>query len=288
MPETMSTAQRTDRPASRVVGRDAGPAGRIFRVLAGLTGLIPVIVTLDDVGAVLAGLGWLVVVAAVFVGLVALLRSRLDGSRDRQLNPWAGSAILLLPIMAYPFGLIPDGPVVGVRLFTDSSVLLAGVTGYGGLEMAALPALVLRFRPRLYSQYNVVDLVENAPARARNRTVAVVAAGLGLLAFSWFWIVPNTVVDGSPLAGAREATGDLDVVFAALVVVVAGMLAAVGVTAVGDRAWALTALLVLFGAGAVVGAMPDALYAVIILAGLGTAVAALRHRSRKPGAPARA
>ena len=288
MPETMSTAQRTDRPARREVGRDAGPAGRIFRVLAGLTGLIPVIVTLDDVGAVLAGLGWLVVVAAVFVGLVALLRSRLDGSRDRQLNPWAGSAILLLPIMAYPFGLIPDGPVVGVRLFTDSSVLLAGVTGYGGLEMAALPALVLRFRPRLYSQYNVVDLVENAPARARNRTVAVVAAGLGLLAFSWFWIVPNTVVDGSPLAGAREATGDLDVVFAALVVVVAGMLAAVGVTAVGDRAWALTALLVLFGAGAVVGAMPDALYAVIILAGLGTAVAALRHRSRKPGAPARA
>jgi hypothetical protein len=118
--------------------------------------------------------------------------------------------------------------------------------------------------------------------------VAVVAAGLGLLAFSWFWIVPNTVVDGSPLAGAREATGDLDVVFAALVVVVAGMLAAVGVTAVGGRAWALTALLVLFGAGAVVGAMPDALYAVIILAGLGTAVAALRHRSRKPDAPARA
>lgn len=278
----MSTAQHTDDSAPRMVGRDAGPYGRIFRVLAGLTGLIPVLVKMDDVGAVLAGLGWLALVAAVFVGLVALLRPWLNGTRGRRLSPWTGSALLLLPVMAYPFGLIPDGPVVGVRLYTDGSVLLSGLIGYGGLEMAALPALLLRFRPRLYSQYNVVDLVENAPARARHRAVAGIAAAAGLIAFAWFWIVPNVVVAGSPLAGARDATAALDPVFAALVVVVAGVLAAVGVHAVGGRAWALTALLAVFGAGAVVGAMPDALYAAIILAGLGVAVATARRRVGSP------
>ncbi|MEV6599742.1 DUF6410 domain-containing protein [Actinoplanes sp. NPDC051346] len=279
MRETKFTAQ-----PPRVVGRDAGPGGRTFRVLAGTTGLLPVIVKLDSVGAVLAGLAWLVVVAAIFVGVVALLRPWLDGSRERVLSPWTGSAILLLPLMAYPFGLIPEGPAVGVRLFTDGSVLLAGLIGYGGLEMAALATLVLRTRPRLYSQYNVIDLVENAPTRARNRPLARAASTLGVLAFSWYWIVPNLVVKGSPLEGAKETTERLNGVVALVIVGVAVLLAAARVSiATGRTAWALVALLVFFAAGAAVGAMPDALYSAIIVAGVAVAVAAVvRPRASRP------
>lgn len=268
-------------PQPRVIGRDAGPAGRVFRILAGLTGLLPVIVKLDSVGEVVAGLAWLVVVAAVFVAVVAVLRPWLDGSRERVLSPWTGSAIILLPLMAYPFGLIPDGPAVGVRLFTDGSVLLAGLIGYGGLEMAALATLVLRTRPRLYSQYNLVDLVENAPERARNRPLARAASALGILAFSWYWIVPNLVVDGSPLDGLRETTQSLDPVVALVIVAVAvGLAVAKVATTTGRTAWALVALLVFFAAGATVGAMPDALYAAIILVGLVVAVLALVRRDK--------
>ncbi|MFI5495839.1 DUF6410 domain-containing protein [Actinoplanes sp. NPDC051859] len=274
-------------PQPRVIGRDAGPAGRTFRILAGLTGLLPVIVKLDSVGEVLAGLAWLVVVAAVFVGVVALLRPWLDGSRDRVLSPWTGSALILLPLMAYPFGLIPEGPAVGVRLFTDGSVLLAGLIGYGGLEMAALSTLVLRTRPKLYSQYNVVDLVENAPERARNRPLARAASVAGMLAFSWYWIVPNLVVNGSPLDGLRETTRSLDPVVALVIVAVAAALAAARVsTTTGRTAWALVALLVFFAAGATVGAMPDALYSAIILVGLVVGIVALfRRRTPEASSP---
>ncbi|GGQ80872.1 DUF6410 domain-containing protein [Couchioplanes azureus] len=281
MRETMFTAQ------PRVTGRDAGPGGRAFRILAGATGLVPIIVKLDGAGAVLAGIAWLVVVAAAFVGIVALLRPWLDGSRERVLSPWTGSAILLLPLMAYPFGLIPEGPAVGVRLFTDGSVLLAGLIGYGGLEMAALATLVLRTRPRLYSQYNVVDLVENAPERAQRRPLARAASTLGILAFSWYWIVPNLVVEGSPLHGAKETTERLDGVVALVIAGVALLLLAARVTTTtGRTAWALAALLVFFAAGAAVGAMPDALYAVIILTGAVVAVAAaVRPRASRPSRP---
>jgi len=275
---TISTAE-----SPRVVGQDSGPAGRTFRIIAGATGVLPVVVKMDRPGEVLAGLAWLVVVAAIFVSIVALMRRWLDGSRDRRLSPWVGSTILLLPLMTYPLGLIPDGPAVGVRLFTDGSVLLSGLIGYGGLEMAALATLVLRFRPRLYSQYNVVDLVENAPAQARNRPLAAVASTVGIVAFSWFWIVPNLVVNGSPLQGAKDTTTDLNVVAALVIVVVAALLAAARVNSIGGRAWALTALLVFFGVGASVGAMPDALYSGIILVGIVVAIAtAVRPRAPQP------
>jgi hypothetical protein len=293
----MVDVRNTGRPAGtavvahRVIGRDTGPVARAFRVVAGGTGVMPVIVQLTDssVGEVAVGLGWLLAIAALFTGVLALLRPWLEGRTSGGLTGFAGSALLLLPLMTYPLGLVPEGPSVGLRLYTDLSVLLSGVIGYGGLEMAALPTLLLGYRPVLYSQYNFVDLVEQPPAGlVRFRPAALAASALAIVGFVWFWIVPNVVVADGPFESAKPGVAALDPAAAGLIVL-AGILLALRALA-GDRSGRLlSGLLVVFGAGALVGAMPDALYAVIILGGLITAIARLTTRTRqtRPQSPER-
>ncbi|AWZ09477.1 MULTISPECIES: hypothetical protein [unclassified Streptomyces] len=128
-------------------------------MLAGATGVIPVIVQLVDgsLADAAIGLGWLVVVSGVFIGALALMRPWLEGRTSGGLTGFAGSALLLLALMTYPLG------------------LLAGLIGYGGLEMAALSTLV---------------------------------------GFVWFWIVPNVVVEDGPFGSAKAGVADLDPVAA--------------------------------------------------------------------------
>jgi len=284
---TIERAKGTGFPRRRLVGRDAGPVGRLFRVAFGTVGLIPVIVGLTDssAGEVAAGLGWLVAIAVAFIAVLALARPWLEGRTASGLAGWPGSALLMLPLIVYPLGVLPEAPTVGLRLYVDGSVLLAGLIGYGGLEMAALSTLVLGYRPVLYTQYNVVDVVERSPAVARIRSVAVAAVVLAVIGFAWFWIVPSIVVEGGPFDAAKPTVTSLDPVAAALIVVAGPLLLLAGRGAAAGRRvrWALAGLLVVFGAGALVGAMPDALYAVIILVGLVTGAVRLVTRSRRGG-----
>lgn len=286
VPKTSAEATSTGIAAQRVIGRDAGPIGRLFRIASGIAGLIPIIVILSDntTGEVLAGFAWLAVVAGCFIGLVALLRPWIQ--RYPAVSAWAVSGLLMLPLLAYPLGLVPEGPVAGIRLYTDLSVLLSGLMGYGGLEFAALPAMVLRYRPVLYSQYNAVDLVERSPSLARLRPLALVASTAAMVGLVWFWIVPGFVAEGGPFESVRAAAFDLNWLFAIVIVVAGLLLATADAAVIGRYRWALAGLLVVFGPGALVGAMPDILYAVIIVIGLVYAVRLLFWRRTAEPAPA--
>ncbi|SFQ64749.1 hypothetical protein SAMN05421810_111156 [Amycolatopsis arida] len=276
-----------------VIGRHAGPVGRVFRVITGLVGFLPVFIILRGLSTteVVVGLVWFVVVAAVVVAALALMRPWLAGRESGGLTGFVGSAILLLPMAAYPMGLLPEAPTIGLRLYTDFSVTLSGLIGYGGLEMAALPSLVLGHRPVLYSQYNMVDLVERRTLTSGRSPLAVLAGVLGVLGFAWFWTMQfwfTTVpefVTGSPDARVPEVPAAV-APFAAAAIVLAGLLLLLidRRAAAGRRWWwPLGAVVVVFGIGAPVGAMPDALYAVIILAGAVIGVRRLLAR-RRPAA----
>ncbi|MFE9770413.1 DUF6410 domain-containing protein [Streptomyces sp. NPDC005931] len=266
-----------------VLGRDAGPAGRAVRAAAGgaaLTHLLTTKAPDHSGGEILAATGTALVLAVGYTGLLALLRPLLTRGAPHGLSGWPGGALLLLPILLYPIGVLPDGPALGVALYVEFSVLLAGATGYGGLELAALPALLLGRRPVLYGPFNAVDLAERGMRGRRHGTPERTAGALATAGLAWFWVVP-------PLAAVRGGFGDA---FDALTVLdpaacgallIAGVLLALPAPGPARLRRLRAGAFALLGLGGAVGAVPDVLWPAIILTGLVIAAVRLASGGRR-------
>jgi hypothetical protein len=150
-----------DRSPGRV-GRDLWAAGRVARILAGILFLAAsfgTAVTFHLISpAGLLGIAGTVVVAAVVytIGTWALA-DRLLARTD----PWLAALALVLPLAVVAvLPVTPPAISVGLDAYIAISLLTQAVTGYGGCEIAGIPALVLRRRFTVYCALNGVDLVD--------------------------------------------------------------------------------------------------------------------------------
>lgn len=177
-----------------VIGRDTGPAGRILRLLAGLAGLGLLARRLNG-----ASMAQIALVAVFFLLLVVVYSVvwRLLGDRViSRISPWITSGVLLLPVLAY--GTNPGGSSFfnGIAATMSVSLLVNAASGYGGVEVAAIPALVWRRRYPTYSPFNTADLLERAirdrSAGALPAVVAAVSALICVGVFVGYWLVPLT------------------------------------------------------------------------------------------------
>ncbi|MHC0432274.1 DUF6410 domain-containing protein [Streptomyces sp. O3] len=278
-----------------VIGRDAGPAGRAVRALAGaaaLTHILTAKVPDHSTGQLLAAAATAVALAAAYTALLAVLRPLLTRGARGGLAGWPGGALLLLPMLLYPIGVLPEGPALGVALYVELSVLTAGLSGYGGIELAALPTLVLGYRPVLYGPFNAVDLAERSMRRRWHGTPERVAGGLAVAGLGWFWIVPPLASVSGGVGDAFDALTALDPV-AGGAVLIAGVLYALPAAGPARLRRLGAGAFVLLGLGGMVGAVPDVLWPVTILAGLVTGLVRLRSagpreaRALAPAAAAR-
>jgi hypothetical protein len=157
------------------VGRDLLPGGRAVRLLAGLLFMASVAdgLLMESAGP----LSWRTVGLVVFVfalaaagytALVAVLGKRVLV----RIDPWLGAIVLYAPlaaILSLPF--VPGWADVGASLYIGVSLVAEAVIGYGGCEIAGIPALVLRRRYTIYCLFNSADLAERA-LLGRSRWVA--------------------------------------------------------------------------------------------------------------------
>jgi len=165
------------------VGRDLLPGGRAVRLLAGLLFLTSVAGGLQTGAA--GPLSWRTFGLVVFVFALAaagytLLVSVLGERVLVRTDPWLGAIVLYAPlaaIVSLPFA--PGWTAVGASLYIGVSLVVEAIIGYGGCEIAGIPALVLRRRYTIYCLFNSADLAERA-LRGRSRWVAGV---LGLVTF---------------------------------------------------------------------------------------------------------
>ncbi|MFC3997695.1 DUF6410 domain-containing protein [Nocardiopsis sediminis] len=179
------------------LGRDMGPAGRVFRLITGVLGLLLLYYRLPHDGSayghVLWMLGSFAAVAAAFIVVYGLLRDRFIG----RVNPWITAGLLQAPILVYPFDIGPAPFHDALAMYTSLSLLLNVVIGYGGLEVAALPSLVWGRRHPLYSPFNAVDIAERAfahrPRTAAGRALWAAAALVTAFVFVGFWLIDYVV-----------------------------------------------------------------------------------------------
>ncbi|WP_159054580.1 DUF6410 domain-containing protein [Streptomyces dysideae] len=223
------------------------------------------------------GLGLVVAYTAV----VAVLRPVLGRGAGRGLSGWPGGALLLLPMLLYPIGVLPDGAALGVALYVEFSVLAAGLSGYGGLELAALPALLLGRRPVLYGPFNAVDLAERGIRRRRHRAPERIAGVLAVAGLAWFWVVPPLAAVRGGFGEAVDALTVLDPVAAGALLAAAALLAVPAPGPARLRRLRAAAFLLL-GLGATVGALPDVLWPAIILTGLAVGAVRLAAAPARP------
>ncbi|BCL16770.1 DUF6410 domain-containing protein [Micromonospora sagamiensis] len=182
----------SDTPADRrfVIGRDVGPVAGWFRIIFGLIAVASLWYRVDkalDGGELAMMVVWFAVVAAVYTAVIWFF-GRID--RFRGVSPWIPSALLQLPMMLYPMGIGSDPLHQALAVYTTIGVLLCGVARYGGLEVAALPMLLLGRRTVLYSPFNAVDIVEQAFRREQTRGV-MWATSLALTVFvliEYWWV----------------------------------------------------------------------------------------------------
>lgn len=172
-----------------VIGRDVGTVASWFRILYGLIAVASLWYRVDrdlDASGLAMMAVWFVVVAAVYTAVIWFF-GRI--ARFRGVNPWIPSALLQLPMMLYPTGLGSAPLHQALAVYTTIGVLLCGVARYGGLEVAALPMLVLRRRSRLYSPFNAIDILEQGFRRERSRgamwTTALALTVLVVLQYWW-------------------------------------------------------------------------------------------------------
>ncbi|WBB81501.1 hypothetical protein O7606_09140 [Micromonospora sp. WMMD882] len=173
-----------------VIGRDVGVVARWFRIAYGLIAAASLWYrvgdALDASGLAMMAV-WFVAVAAAYTALVWFF-GRVE--RFRGISPWIPSALLQLPMMLYPMGLGSAPLHQALAVYTTTGVLLCGMMRYGGLEVAALPMLLLRRRSRLYSPFNTIDIVEQAFRRSPSRGV-MWATALALTVFvvvEYWWV----------------------------------------------------------------------------------------------------
>lgn len=189
-PASRSTANAA---AQRVIGLDVGPAGRGFRLLIGITGLV---LLYYRIAVLHVSASYLTELAISFVAivLVYLVACKLLDRFFAKANPWVSAAILLLPISVYSLG--KTGTTTpfhnSIALYMSLSLLVNAVIGYGGVEAAAIPAVILGRRHQMYSPFNTVDVGERAfsGGPAGRRVVDLLAGVLTGLVFVLFWFVP--------------------------------------------------------------------------------------------------
>ncbi|MFI6823854.1 DUF6410 domain-containing protein [Micromonospora sp. NPDC050187] len=188
-----------------VIGRDAGTWSSWFRVLLGLTSFANLRYRIDaalDGRELVMVVVWLTVVASAYTAVVWFF-GRID--RFRGVSPWIPAALLQLPMLLYPMGIGSDPLHQALAVYTSLGMLLCGAMRYGGLEVAAVPMLVLRRRSRIYSPFNTVDIIEQAFRRERTRGVMwATALALTVFVVLAYWWVPLLL----SVAPVKDQLGD--------------------------------------------------------------------------------
>ncbi|MFJ5225043.1 DUF6410 domain-containing protein [Streptomyces sp. NPDC088400] len=174
-----------------VVGLDMPPAGRVLRLLFAA---VAVWYRVDrdsrfDGAYFLRTVLCFVLVAAVYTVVYRLLSAWL---LDR-VSPWTGTALFLLPSLAYPLDIGPAALHDGLGLYTLLGFVLCALTRYAGAEVTALPTLVTGRRHRLYSPFNIADRAELAFRASPGggwRPWWVVSAVVTGCYFAAVWVLP--------------------------------------------------------------------------------------------------
>lgn len=260
-----------------VIGRDVGTVASWFRILYALIAVASlwfrVDKALDASGLAMMAL-WFVVVAAVYTGVIWFF-GRME--RFQGVSPWIPSALLQLPMMLYPLGIGPAPLHQALAVYTTLGVLLCGIMRYGGLEVAALPMLLLRRRSRLFSPFNTIDIVEQAFRRERSRGFMWVTA-LALTVFvllEYWWVgLSLSVPPVKDLIGESIRLPGFWALLLVVPVLWFAVLAARGrdryrAVPLGER-WPGLAALTLFVLMPMLGTrqVPDSLWAIIMFVGL--------------------
>lgn len=180
-----------------VLGRDAGPYGRIARILVGAW------LILAGVGqATRGGFGIIdaVELAGYTVGAVLLYTAvtYLLGERLlTRLNPWTATAMLLLPVVALTalsvILPVPATLLAALYLYVGLSIVLIGIIGYGGCEIIGLPVVLLRRRYTVYCAMNAIDAAERSLTEGRRGPAERAAALLALFAGLYYFLLQPLV-----------------------------------------------------------------------------------------------
>lgn len=165
--ESTQTTHNADEPF--VIGCGIGPVGRWFRLFLGVYTLIFLVlnrfylhpVALQVLPAfVLSVAGYLLLIVALHFGVFALWGE----SVASKLNPWARTAayIGIFPIVFAFLRILPPALQEAMGLYWGISLILLFLMRYGGCELIALPALVLKRRFAVYCPFNAIDAIERA------------------------------------------------------------------------------------------------------------------------------
>ncbi|MEJ3750908.1 DUF6410 domain-containing protein [Actinomycetes bacterium KLBMP 9797] len=261
-------AEATHPPESGfTIGRDLGPAGRLFRLTFGLAAVASLAYRVDDhhdAGGAALVLAYLALIVAGYLALFWVL----DRHVLRRANPWTGSLLLQLPTMLYPLNIGPLTFHDALAAYSVVGLLVCAGAGYGGMEAAALPSLVFRRWHRLYTPFNTADIAERALVSRRGSVWAVCAAAAAVFAFVAFWIFPLLLTVPPLESGILDLPPAL-----ALVLLVPAILFAV------RRQYLAAVTMVVLVPLSAGRQLPDVLFGVIMLVGL---ILGVRDLVRRP------
>lgn len=170
-------AQTNEAKSSFTLGLDAGPIGRVSRLILG--GLIPIYSIIRLLLNSDLTLGFyaqaMLYFAAIF--LVYLAAHYFLGERLlARINPWIGTLILVgPPSVALLFRLGPGSFQIALALYIAISLVLNFIMSYGGCEVMAFPSLIFRRRYVVYCPWNVVDLADKVIEDSRAKSLASTA-----------------------------------------------------------------------------------------------------------------
>ena len=163
-------AQEKQAKSRFVLGLDAGPIGRVGRLVLG--GLIPIysIIRLLLKSDLTLGFYAQVMLYFAAIFLVYLAAHYFLGERLlARVNPWVGTIILVgPPSVALLFRLGPGPFQLALGLYVAISLIFNFIMSYGGCEVMALPSLIFRKRYVVYCPWNVVDLADKVIADQRS------------------------------------------------------------------------------------------------------------------------
>lgn len=260
-----SLAAREPAVSTPTIGRDAGPFGRVFRLLSGLlavgAGITGLVTDRGGPPAVLQTVGYVLGLAVFYPLLHRGLAQRIS---DR-VDPFLATVVLLGPLGVFGLSVFPHPLHTAVGLYIGASLILAAAIGYGGCEVVALPTVLFGHRAVGYCPINILDAAERPLHRRGDRTGR--AAGVIALAVGSWYLIISPVLDrfGLPELVSRW--------WALLLLAPAVVLA--------DHAWrarrvraavigyALGAAAVIAGAAVLTGLMAqDLAFGIAVLAGL--------------------
>ena len=170
-------AQANEEKSSFRLGLDAGPIGRVGRLILG--GLIPIYSIIRLLLNSDLTLGYyaqtILYFAAIF--LVYLAAHYFLGERlFARVNPWVASLILVgPPSLALVLQLGPGPFQLALGLYIAISLIFNFIMSYGGCEVMALPSLIFRRRYVVDCPWNVADLADKVIADSRAKSSAASA-----------------------------------------------------------------------------------------------------------------